>query len=90
MFRFNLLMRMNRQTDAYKSLEEYNSRYSSPYVLVTLAEHELSTYNDSTALAYYNEALELAPDYSPALLGMAETFRMTRKYIVPKLKNRNK
>ena len=80
MFRFNLLMRMNRQTDAYKSLEEYNSRYSSPYVLVTLAEHELSTYNDSTALAYYNEALELAPDYSPALLGMAETFRMTRKY----------
>lgn len=80
MFRFNLLMRMNRPEDAYKSLEEYNSRYSSPYVLVTLAEHELSSYNDSTALAYYNEALEMAPDYSPALLGKAETFRMTRKY----------
>ncbi len=80
MFRFNLLMRMNRQSDAYRSLEEYNSRYSSPYVLVTLAEHELSTYNDSIALAYYNEALELAPDYSPALLGKAETLRMTRKY----------
>jgi tetratricopeptide (TPR) repeat protein len=80
MFRFNLLMRMNRQKEAYKSLEDYNSRYSSPYVLVTLAEHELSTYNDSTALAYYNEALELAPDYSPALLGKAETYRMTRKY----------
>lgn len=80
MFRFNLMMRTGRQEDAYKSLEEYNSRYSSPYVLVTLAEHELSTYNDSTALVYYNEALELAPDYSPALLGKAETFRMTRKY----------
>ena len=80
MFRFNLLMRMSRQEEAYKSLEEYNSRYSSPYVLVTLAEHELSTYNDSTALAYYNEALELSPDYSPALLGKAETLRMTRKY----------
>ena len=80
MFRFNLLLRLDRQKDAYKSLEEYNSRYSSPYVLVTLAEYELSSYNDSTALAYYNEALELAPDYSPALLGKAETYRMTRKY----------
>ena len=80
MFRFNLLLRLNRQSDAYKSLEEYNSRYSSPYVLVTLAENELASYKDSTALAYYNEALELVPDYSPALLGKAETLRMTRKY----------
>lgn len=80
MYRFNLLMRMDRKEEAYRSLEEYNSRYSSPFVLVTLAEYELSTYNDSTALAYYNEALDLAPDYSPALLGKAETFRMTRRY----------
>ena len=37
-------------------------------------------YNDSTALAYYNEALDIAPDFSPALLGKAETLRMTRRY----------
>lgn len=79
-YRFNLLMRMQRQEDAYKSLEEYNDRYSSPYVLATLAEHQLSMYNDSTALAYYDEALDIAPDYAPALLGKAETLRMTRKY----------
>ena len=79
-YRFNLLMRMQRQEEAYKSLEEYNDRYSSPYVLATLAEHQLSMYNDSTALAYYNEALDIAPDYAPALLGKAETLRMTRKY----------
>ena len=79
-YRFNLLMRMKKQEEAYKSLEEYNGRYSSPYVLVTLAEYQLSMYNDSTALTYYNEALDIAPDYAPALLGKAETLRMTRKY----------
>ena len=37
-------------------------------------------YNDSTALAYYDEALSLESDYAPALLGKAETFRITRRY----------
>ena len=79
-YRFNLLRMLGKQEEAYKSLEEYNSRYSSPYILSTLADYEMSMYNDSTALAYYDEALELAPDYSPALLGKAETLRLTRKY----------
>ena len=79
-YRFTLLMQAKRQDEAYQTLKEYNSRYSSPYVLSTLAEHELSMYNDSTALSYYDEALEIAPDYSPALLGKAEAFRMTRRY----------
>ncbi|MCD8312737.1 MAG: tetratricopeptide repeat protein, partial [Bacteroidales bacterium] len=37
-------------------------------------------YNDSTALANYNEALDIMPDYVPAMLGKAETFRITREY----------
>ncbi len=79
-YRFNLLRMLERHEDAFKSLEEYNRQYSSPYVLSTLADYEMSMYNDSTALAYYNEALDLAPDYSPALLGKAETLRLTRRY----------
>ena len=79
-YRFNLLRMMNRVEEAYASLEEYNRKYSSPYILSTLADYQISMYNDSTALAYYNEALDIAPDYSPALLGKAETLRMTRKY----------
>ncbi len=79
-YRFNLLRMLNRQEDAFQSLKDYNSEYSSPYVLTTLADYEMSMYNDSTALAYYDEALDLAPEYSPALLGKAETFRITRKY----------
>ncbi len=80
MYRFNLLRMLGRQEDAFKSLRDYNSEYSSPYVLTTLADYEMSMYNDSTALAYYNEALDLAPDYSPALLGKAENQRIARNY----------
>ena len=79
-YRFNLLRMTGRQEEAYASLEEYNRKYSSPYILSTLADYQISMYNDSTALAYYNEALDIAPDYSPALLGKAETLRMTRRY----------
>ena len=79
-FRFNLLRMMKREEDAFRSLEDYNKEYSSPYVLTTLADYQMSMYNDSTALAYYNEALDIAPDYSPALLGKAETLRLTRRY----------
>lgn len=79
-YRFNLLRRMDRADEAFKSLEEYNKDYSSPYVLTALADWQISMYNDSTALRYYDEALDIAPDYAPALLGKAETLRMTRKY----------
>jgi tetratricopeptide (TPR) repeat protein len=79
-FRFNLLKQSERQDEAFRTLKEYNSKYSSPFVLSTLAEYELSMYNDSTALAYFNEALDVAPDYAPAILGKAETYRISRKY----------
>ena len=80
MYRFNLYRMLDKQEEAFKSLEDYNKEYSSPYVLSTLADYQMSMYNDSTALAYYDEALDLAPDYAPALLGKAETLRLTRKY----------
>lgn len=79
-YRFNLLMMTDRRVEAYESLKKYNERYSSPFVLSTLADYEMSMYNDSTALAYYGEALEIAPNYSPALLGVAEAYRITRRY----------
>ena len=80
MYRFNLLRTLGKNEEAFASLEKYNKEYSSPYVLSTLADWQMSMYNDSTALAYYDEALELAPDYTPALLGKIETYRMTRRY----------
>ena len=70
-YRFNLLRRIDRADEAFKSLEDYNKDYSSPYVLTALADWQISMYNDSTALRYYDEALDIAPDYAPALLGKA-------------------
>lgn len=79
-YRFNLLRMMERHEEAFKSLEEYNREFSSPYVLSTLADYQMAMYNDTTALAYYDEALDIAPDYIPAVLGKAEVLRMTRRY----------
>ena len=79
-YRFNLLRMTERQEEAFKSLEAYNEKYSSPYVLSTLADWHISQYNDSTALAYYNEALDLDSSYAPAQLGKAEVLRMRRDY----------
>ena len=79
-YRFNLLRSTDRQEEAFKSLEAYNEKYSSPYVLSTLADMHISQYNDSTALAYYNEALDLDSSYAPAQLGKAEVLRMRRDY----------
>ena len=79
-YRFNLLSMAQRQDEAFKSLEAYNEKYSSPYVLSTLADWQISMYKDSTALAYYNEALDLDSEYAPAQIGKAEVLRMRRDY----------
>ena len=81
MTRFNILSRKERHEEAYKALEEYNKEYSSPQVLSMLGDYEMGMYNDSSALAYYDEALSLDKSYAPALLGKAETYRIARDYV---------
>ena len=80
LYRFRLLMASGKTEEAYASLEEYNSKYSSPYVLSTLGDYRMSMYEDSLAVAYYDEALSLDDTFAPAILGKAEARRMTRKY----------
>ena len=80
MTKFQLLTQLQRQEEAYQSLLDFNKEQASPQVSTTLGDWQLSMYNDSTALAYYNEALDLVPDYPAALLGKAETYRITRRY----------
>lgn len=81
MTRFNILSRQERHEEAYEALEEYNKEYSSPQVLSMLGDYEMGMYNDSSALAYYDEALSLDKSYAPALLGKAETYRTARDYV---------
>ncbi len=80
MTKFNVLCQLDRQEEAYADLEEYNKEYSSPEVLAVLGDYSMSMYNDSLAIAYYDEALDLMPSYGPAILGKAETYRITRRY----------
>ena len=81
MTRFNILSRQERHEEVYKALEEYNKEYSSPQVLSMLGDYEMGMYNDSSARAYYDEALSLDKSYAPALLGKAETYRIARDYV---------
>ncbi len=80
MTKFNILSQLGKNEEAYNSLKEYCEEYSSPYVLTMLGDYEIGMYSDSTALKYYNEALAIDKDYAPARIGIAETYRMTRKY----------
>lgn len=78
--KFDLLRKLGREEEGYEYLEDFNRKYSSVQVLSILGDRQLSMYNDSLALALYNEALEMEPSYAPALLGKAETFRIARNY----------
>jgi tetratricopeptide (TPR) repeat protein len=75
-----ILLALGRDEEAMEYLLQHNSKYSSPYVLTALAEAEYRQLNDSTALAFYDEAIGLDPSYSPALLGKAEVCRLTYRY----------
>ncbi len=79
-YRYRLLMSLDRKEEAVESLKEYNRKYSSPYILSALGDQSLSDYNDVEAMAYYDEALELDREFPAAMLGKAEILRMTRRY----------
>lgn len=80
MTRFDILRQQGDIEAAYGALEDYVAEYSSIYVLTLLGDHESSMFNDSTALAYYGQALSLDKDYAPACLGVAEVYRLNQHY----------
>lgn len=77
---YRILLQQEKQEEALGVLKSYNEDYSSPQVLSMLGDHEMGMFNDSTAIAYYDEALSLDSGYAPARLGKAEAYRMTRRY----------
>lgn len=78
--RYDILLRQNKPDEALKALQEYNKDYSSPFVLTKLGDHSMAEYKDTAALGYYQEALDFQSDYMPALLGVAEVYRVRREY----------
>lgn len=56
------------------------AQFKTPYTLSAIGDAKLSFGQDSLALSYYKEALEIDPSYPPAQLGRVETLRMQRNY----------
>ena len=78
--KYDVLLRQDKPAEALNVLKEFNREEASEQVLTMLGDHEMAEYRDSSALAYYSEALMLDPDYPPAMLGKAEVFRSRREY----------
>lgn len=78
--KYDILLRQSRPLEAFKTLEDFNKEFSSPYVLTKLGDHSMAEYKDSLALAYYKEALDLQNGYMPALLGESEVYRIRRDF----------
>ena len=73
--RYDVLMRQEKQDEAYAMLESYNAEMDSPRILVAMGDHCVSQLKDSLALKYYNEALSFEAGLPQALLGASEIYR---------------
>ena len=78
--RYEIYRRKGENEKAIAALEDFNSRYSSAEVSTVIGDHYLGEYQDSVALACYEEALSLDRSYMPAILGKSEVFRIRRDY----------
>ena len=76
-----LLKKPDAEPDSiYADLAGYFEECRAPRLATVLGDYYASTYRDSLALNYYDEALALAPDYAPAWYGKAAIYQVLRKY----------
>ena len=64
----------------YLMLGDYYQECRTPRLASVLGDYFASTYRDSVALRYYDEALEMEPEYTPAWFGKAGVYQMLRQY----------
>lgn len=64
----------------YQSLAAYYADCHTPRLATVLGDYYASTYRDSLALRYYEEALAIEPDFTPAWFGKAGVHQMLRQY----------
>ena len=69
-----------KEERAYGYLENYYKDFKSPRIASMLGEYQQKLFNDSTAIAYFNEALEMDNSYAAAYFGRAHSWQGLRKY----------
>ena len=66
-----------KAADIYLDLmKKAPGKYTNAYTLTLLGNEALNNYKDSLALDNFEKALALSPDYTPAILGKSEVYRM--------------
>ena len=76
-----LLKKPNSDPDSiYTALGHYFEECRTPRLASVIGDYYGSTFRDSLALAWYDEALALEPDYTPAWFGKAGVYQMLRQY----------
>ena len=64
----------------YQALEGYYEECRSPRIATVIGDYYAATYRDSTALRYFDEALAMEPEYTPAWYGKAGVYQVLRQY----------
>ncbi len=76
-----LLKRPDANPDSvYAALARYYEECRTPRLASVLGDFYASTYRDSLGLGYYEEALAMEPDYTPAWYGKAAVYQVLRQY----------
>lgn len=57
-------------------MKKYPGKFTNAYTLTLLGNQSLAEYKDSLALENFDKALMISPDYTPAILGKSEVYRM--------------
>ena len=78
--RYDIYTAMGKQEEGIAQLEKFNEKYASPSILSMLGDYYVQDFADSVAQVRYEEALALDSSYMPAILGMSEVYRHTRRY----------
>lgn len=80
--RMNIIISKNKgdEKEAYRFLEDYYKECQTPRIASLLGDYYVRNFNDSLALDYYDQALDLNSDYTPAYYGKAHIYQNLRQY----------
>lgn len=80
--RADLMTRQDKGNDdrAFEYLEEYYKNCPTPRLATMLGDHYQRIYRDSTAIGYYNQALEMDGSSPAAYYGRAHSWQGLRQY----------
>ncbi len=78
--RYDILLRLNRDNEAFETLRRFSEEYSSPQVLSYMGDWQLAHDCDTLALKYFDEALSEQPGLTYAMVGKSRVYLGQRDY----------